>query len=211
MKRILNLIIVDESGSMYVIWKQALAGMNETLQTIKMMQEKEPEVEQRVTLITFDSNHKRLIFDNAKPSETRTLTTKDYRPGGCTPLYDAIGMGISKVNAQASPEDKVLVTIITDGMENSSEEYTLSMINNLTAKLKKQGWTFALIGTDNLDVEGMAKGMGIANHLSFTEDEEGTKKMFDKELSSRERFLQAYSCNTVIPDGDYFVDDDLPY
>ena len=36
-KRIFNLIIVDESGSMSVIRKQAFAGMNETLQTIRKM------------------------------------------------------------------------------------------------------------------------------------------------------------------------------
>ena len=34
-KRVHNLIIVDESGSMYVIRKQAFVGMNETLQTVR--------------------------------------------------------------------------------------------------------------------------------------------------------------------------------
>ena len=31
------------------------------------------------------------------------------------PLYDAIGIGISKINAIATEDDRVLVTIITDG------------------------------------------------------------------------------------------------
>ena len=39
-KRIHNLIIVDESGSMSVIRKQAFTGMNETLQTVRQMQKK---------------------------------------------------------------------------------------------------------------------------------------------------------------------------
>lgn len=51
-KRVFNLIIVDESGSMYAIREQAFAGMNETLQTIRKMQEQYPDREQRVTLIT---------------------------------------------------------------------------------------------------------------------------------------------------------------
>ena len=34
-KRVHNLIIVDESGSMEVIRKQAFVGMNETLQTVR--------------------------------------------------------------------------------------------------------------------------------------------------------------------------------
>ena len=38
MKRVFNLIIVDESGSMCVIEKQALMGLNETIETVKKMQ-----------------------------------------------------------------------------------------------------------------------------------------------------------------------------
>ena len=43
-KRVFNLIIVDESGSMSVIRKQAFAGMNETLQTVREMQKKYPDI-----------------------------------------------------------------------------------------------------------------------------------------------------------------------
>ena len=50
-KRVFNLIIVDESGSMSIIHRQAFSGMNETLQTIRMMQEKYPDQEQRVTTL----------------------------------------------------------------------------------------------------------------------------------------------------------------
>ena len=156
MKRVFNLIIVDESGSMCVIEKQALMGLNETIETVKKMQGLHKDMEQRVTLITFDSSHKRYVFDNVPASATHKLTNKDYRPGGATPLYDAIGMGISKLNAQTTADDHVLVTIITDGEENCSEEYNLPMIKTLIEKLKKQNWTFTLIGTDNLDVEVMA-------------------------------------------------------
>ncbi len=49
-KRVHNLIIVDESGSMEVIRKQAFVGMNETLQTVRKMQEKFPDQEQFITL-----------------------------------------------------------------------------------------------------------------------------------------------------------------
>ena len=83
---------------------------------------------------------------------------------GATPLYDAIGMGIAKINAVTTKDDNVLVTIITDGYENCSTEYNLRMIKNLIKKL-------------NLDVEAMAMDMGIDNHLQFQEDEAGTKKM----------------------------------
>ena len=143
-KRVHNLIIVDESGSMEVIRKQAFVGMNETLQTVRKMQEKFPDQEQFVTLLTFDSGHTTWHYDNLPAAQTKDLDWKAYSPGGGTPLYDAIGKGISKTNAQIEDGDHVLVTIITDGEENSSEEWTLKMIRTMIEKLKKQNWTFTL-------------------------------------------------------------------
>ena len=48
-KRVHNLIIVNESGSMSIIRKQAFTGMNETLQTVRQMQKKFPDLVQFVT------------------------------------------------------------------------------------------------------------------------------------------------------------------
>lgn len=192
MKRVFNLLVVDESGSMAIIQKQALMGINETLETIGKMQMTHKELEQHVTLITFDSSHKRLIYDNVTADMAHKLRRDEYNPGGATPLYDAIGMGIAKINAQTTGEDSVLVTIITDGEENCSEEYNLKMIKNLIDKLKKQGWTFTFIGTDNLDVEGMAADMGIDNHLSFCEDAKGTEEMFRRERNQENASICAW-------------------
>ena len=204
MERVFNLLVVDESGSMSIIERQALAGINETLATIRKMQKVHKELEQRVTLITFDSTHKKLFYDNVGADMAKSLRRSDYNPCGATPLYDAIGMGIAKINAQATEEDSVLVTIITDGEENCSTEYSLSMIKNLIEKLKKQNWTFTFIGTDNLDVETIAMGMGIDNHMQFVEDEQGTKAMFAQEHRSRERFYACKAKGETMEKGDYF-------
>lgn len=204
MKRVFNLIVVDESGSMSVIEHQALVGLNETLETVGKMQELHPDMEQRVTLITFDSSHLRYVYDNVAVGKTRQLTNREYRPGGATPLYDAIGIGINKLNAQTEADDNVLVTIITDGEENCSREYNLSMVKTLIEKLKKQNWTFTLIGTDNLDVEDMACAMAIDNHLEFAEDDEGTKRMFAHERKSRVRYNMCMATNSAMPSGSYF-------
>lgn len=207
MKRVFNMIIVDESGSMCVIKPQALAGINETIDTVKKMQKMHPEMEQRISLLTFDSCHKTFKYDNVRAESAHRLGIKDYNPGGGTPLYDAIGIAISKLNAQTSEHDNVLVTIITDGEENSSMEYNLRMIKTLISKMKKQGWTFTLIGTDNLDVEGMAGSMNIDNHLAFTQDAKGTKEMFARESRARMRFNASVSMGCAMPEGDYFADE----
>ena len=85
-------------------------GINETLETIRKMQKAHSELEQRVTLITFDSTHRNMFYDNVPADNVRKLSMRDYRPCGGTPLYDAIGMGIAKINAQAAEGDNVLVT-----------------------------------------------------------------------------------------------------
>lgn len=206
-KQVHNLIIVDESGSMSIIRKQAFTGMNETLQTIRQMQEKYPDQKQYVTLLTFDTGHTKWHYDNTPADKTQDLGWKDYNPGGGTPLYDAIGKGISKVNANVTEGDHVLVTIITDGEENSSEEWTLKMVRNMIEKLKSQNWTFTLIGTDNLDVETMAHSFAIDEHLTFKEDEDGTHSMFEKERRSRERFNCCIASEAAMAKGKFFDED----
>lgn len=204
MKRVFNLLVVDESGSMSIIRRQALVGINETLATIQKMQKAHADLEQRVTLITFDSTHTNVFYDNVRASNANPLKAKDYNPCGATPLYDAIGMGIAKINALTTEDDSVLVTIITDGEENCSEEYSLKMIKNLIEKQKKQNWTFTFIGTDDLDVENIALDMGIDNHLQFSEDEAGTKKMFARENRARERYNKCRAMDCVMEAGSYF-------
>ena len=202
--RVFNLIIVDESGSMSIIRKQAFRGMNETLETVRQMQEKFPDQEQRVTLVTFDTGHTTWHYDNTPAAQTKNLDWKAYNPGGGTPLYDAMGMAISKVNAQIEEGDNVLVTVITDGEENSSEEWTLKMIRTMIEKLKKQNWTFTLIGTDNLDVETMAHSFAIDEHLEFQQDDAGTKAMFARERRSRERYNFCVAEDAAMPKGSFF-------
>ncbi|MFW5545343.1 MAG: VWA domain-containing protein, partial [Prevotella sp.] len=143
------------------------------------------------------SSHKRYVFDNVPARATHKLTNKEYRPGGATPLYDAIGMGISKLNAQTTADDHVLVTIITDGEENCSEGYNLKMIKTLIEKLKKQNWTFTLIGA-----------MAIDNHLEFKEDEAGTERMFACERRSRARYNERMAFDIPISVGSYFDEDE---
>lgn len=207
-KKIYNLLIVDESGSMSLIRKQAFTGMNETLTTIVSMQEKYSDMQQRVILVTFNSEHCSFVLDDTPAAKVRKLRWNEYTPCGCTPLYDAIGKGIAKVNAICAPDDNVLVTIITDGGENSSTHYSLRMIKNLIDKLKEQNWTFTFIGTDNLDVETMAGTMGIDDRLSFAQTDDGTAEMFEHERAARMRYNRSLRLQDGPNAGSYFESDE---
>jgi len=191
--KVFNLIILDESGSMSCIERQALSGLNETLQTIRNAQEKYPEQQQLVSIVPFESGNIRLLRDKVTISEVKNLRPEEYNPGACTPLYDAIGFGIQSIRKDVTDDDTVLVTIITDGEENDSHEYSGKAIAMIINELKEKGWMFTYIGA-NQDAVEVAKTMNITNALNFVQDEEGTKEMFRRERKSRERFMDEMVC-----------------
>lgn len=178
MKRVFYLIIVDESGSMSTSKRQVLMGLNVTIKVIGEMQELNPDIDVRVTLITFNSSQTKYVFDNVPASKTHLLTSRDYCPNGATPLCDAIGISINKLNAQTNAEGYAQVTIITDGEENASKEYSPKMLKTLINKLRRQKWSFEFIDTDNLDVENMVTNAYLVRR--FTDSV--TIRRYDKRL-----------------------------
>ena len=194
-QKIHNLIILDESGSMYSIYEPALDGVNETLQTIRKAKETYPEQDHFVTLVTFNTGQYNKI-NNSTPIEMASdFKSSQYHPRGSTPLYDAIGKALNDLRLLVEDEDIVLVTIITDGYENASREFTGKAIKVLIDELKKKDWVFTYIGA-NQDVENVAISLSINNHISFDANVEGTKMMFAKERSSRSRFFDKIHRNS---------------
>lgn len=206
-KKIYNLIILDESGSMDVIKKQAIGGFNETVQTIKVAQVKHEEQEHFVSLVTFNSNAIRTVYDKVAVSEIGLLDEQSYLPNCSTPLYDAMGISLSALKYSVGKKDMVLVTIITDGEENSSSEFTAQGVKMLVEELKEKGWVFTYIGT-NQDVEKVAATIAVTNVMNFEYSAEGTRKMFRKESRARSRFFNRISECIITPTEDYFEEMD---
>ena len=189
-KKIYNLIILDESGSMQSIKPQAITGLNESLQAIKSAQENYESQSHYVTLVSFNTNRIKTIYDCCPVNRIQELTKNDYLPNAGTPLYDAMGNSLTQLMAEVKDEDNVLVTIITDGHENASREYSGKAIFQLIKSLKTKGWIFTYIGA-NQDVEEVASSMGIRHSLSFNANPEGAEEMFRQERESREQY---YCC-----------------
>ena len=152
--RIFNLIIIDESGSMQSIKRAAIDSVNETIQTIRSAEQKHPEQEHYVSLVSFNDDVK-TIYDCVEVEQVKEINDETYQPSCCTALYDAMGISLSKLRKRVAESDKVLVTVVTDGYENSSKEYSGKAIKTLVDELKAKGWVFAYIGA-NQDVEAVA-------------------------------------------------------
>lgn len=215
-KRIFNLIVLDASGSMESIYQQALSGVNETIQTIRKGQEDHPELHQFLTLASFNAgeNYLHRIYNASPITQVKDITPEDYRTTGCTALYDAMGDMISEMQQKASHEDAVLVTVITDGYENSSHRWSRMQIKSIVQELRQQGWTFNYIGA-NQDVDRVADGIGIANKMSFATTAEGTDRMFRRFSLSSSAFFNKVSSymaceapSELAEDLDFFIDEE---
>lgn len=187
---IYNIVILDQSGSMQSIKRQAMNGYNETVQTIKAAQNKHSETQEHfVTLVVFDSSEIKTVYDCMPCEKADELNENTYQPNASTPLYDAMGMTLNKFrySLDENAENKVLVTVITDGEENSSKEYSDAMVKKLVDELKAKGWVFAYIGA-NQDVERVAATVSITNVMNFEATHQGTQAMFMRQSNSRSRF-----------------------
>jgi uncharacterized protein YegL len=155
--------VVDRSGSMAEGGKaiEAINGFNSLLED----QKKVPG-QAKMTYIQFDTEYD--VVHNAKPiTEIPYLTDKTYRPRGMTALLDAVGRTILEVGLRldktpdADRPGKVIVVILTDGLENSSHEFTRARIKEMVEhQTNKYGWQFIYLGADAKSW-GDAQDMGV--------------------------------------------------
>ena len=168
--RIHNLIILDRSGSMYSIRQEAVNHLNECLQTIKCAQKENEGQKHSVTIVTF--NHKpQYLFLNSDPEFVNEITISDYIPEGMTALCDAVGSAVSALRKVVQPGDCVLVSIITDGYENASREYSLVNVKKLIEETSAEGWVYTFMAA-NIDEHAVARDLSIKNVDNFRSDSE---------------------------------------
>lgn len=186
-----NLIILDKSGSMSSIRHAALTGVNETLGGIRSSAKKYADTQKQfVTLVLFCECELTYLYDHTPIEDVKDLTEDQFQPCCCTPLYDAMGKSVNRLRNQLEKEQDytVLVTVVTDGLENASKEFSGKAIHDLVTELKTKGWVFNYIGTDH-DVESVAATLNITNIIHFSKNDEDTRRTFAREAGARMRFF----------------------
>lgn len=205
--KVFNLIILDESGSMDSIKATTISGFNEIIQTIKEVEKQFPEQEHFVSFVTFNGVGIKTLLFNQPVATIKLIDEKQYQPNSSTPLYDAMGLSFNKLRVSLLDltDYNVLVTILTDGEENSSREYNGKNIKNLIEDLKTKNWTFTYIGT-NHDIEKLAESLSIDNKHYYMATDLGMKHMFDIEMNSRIAFSKKIRLKQDLQKN-YFEDD----
>lgn len=158
------LLAVDESGSMHDLASDVRGGFNQYIDGLAA----ETGTRWRFTVALF-SNRNRLSDPNAEPrvrylcrdaknADVPRLDERNYVPGGNTPLHDAVGDLVSGFGTR-SDDDRVLVVVQTDGLENSSREWKLPAVKKLVEQRTATGrWGFVYLGAglDTWEGEQMA-------------------------------------------------------
>ena len=176
--RIELVMILDKSGSMHGLEADTIGGFNAMIE-----KEKKLGIDVRVTTVLFNDKMDRL-YEHREIRSVRPLTERTYETGGTTALLDAVGDTILHMEQSGTADrqgTKVIVVIITDGMENASTEFTKAKVKELISdKQEKAGWDFIYLGA-NIDAAEEADAIGVrkANAVTYKNTSSGVRANYD--------------------------------
>jgi len=160
MKTLINFIL-DKSGSMSMRTDATISGFNEYLKTVKKEAKKSKD-KTTFSLTMFDTEVvKKYVSKDIKDVEP--LDRETYAPDGMTALYDAVCITVKEVEEELKKvkgKTAVVTVILTDGEENSSQEYTQKELSAKIKELQKGNWSFVFLGA-NQDSWATAQKWGI--------------------------------------------------
>ena len=176
-------VLLDRSGSMESIKNDTIGGFNNFIG-----EQKKVEGEMTITLCQFDHEYENL-YNFIDIQEVVPLTDRTFIPRGSTALLDSVakiiidtGKKLAEMSEEQRPE-RVMIVIITDGMENASVEQTRASV---AAMVKHQEdnyqWQFVYIGA-NQDGFTEASKMGM-HGVSYTATGQGVSALYSAVTSN---------------------------
>jgi uncharacterized protein YegL len=181
----LLVLVVDRSGSMESIRQDMEGG----IRTLLEEQAAEPGT-CLVTLVQFDNEYE-MVAEGVPAAE---LEPYRLQPRGATALLDAIGRTIGHVKEQLDGLDaaqrpgQVLVAVITDGLENASQEWSRMQVMDSVQARVGEGWNFTFLGA-NQDAIQAGGDLGVAptSSLTYEPSTAGTRAAFSSMSASMGR------------------------
>lgn len=122
-----------------------------------------------ISLVIFDSQSIDTIRDRVPVGSCALLETTEYQPRGATPLLDAVGHAVALLDKSPAKDERRVLAIMTDGLENASTEYTKETLKALLdRKQKEDGWLVVYLGADhNAWAQAGVLGLHAGNVASF--------------------------------------------
>ena len=172
--------ILDRSGSMEGLESDTIGGYNSLLE-----RQKAEEGECIISTVLFDDKYE-LLHDRVNVKYVAPISKREYYVRGSTALLDAIGttivnigVALNNIEENERPE-RVMVVITTDGMENSSRNYTYESVCDMVKRQKEiYSWEFVFLGA-NIDAIKTAASIGISEDraVDYRADGSGTRLNF---------------------------------
>lgn len=183
-----DILVIDRSASMIDNIDSIKKGFNELVKEQVSQQS-----ENRFTVMGFNTTVK--ILSDANFPKVPDVSDEIIKVNGLTALLDSVGIAYNLILKQNKIKD-ITLTIITDGMENSSKEYTIESLD----KMKKDIDTYynlkmVFIGAD----KNCLYGNPIALHAGQSVDCKGDLLQAMRTASSA--ISSQRECTEYTPEG----------
>lgn len=191
--------ILDRSGSMQGLEADTIGGFNSMIRRQQQLPGRA-----LVSTLLFDDECQ-VVHDRVDIRRVRPMTGRDYIPGGCTALLDAMGGAIRHIgnlHRYARPADvprRTLFVITTDGAENASRFYDMETVCRLVRRQQQRyDWEFLFLGA-NMDAIAAAGRFGIRQDraVRYQADSRGTRLNFQ----SVGQAIEAVRCGAPLTAG----------
>ena len=188
----LIVLVVDRSGSMSSIQKDAQGGINALIKA-----QAEAEGECLVTLVQFDTQYE-FVF---KANPAKGLPEYTLIPRGMTALLDATGRALAETQeyiASLAEDDRpglVTFVIVTDGEENSSKEFTKDQVMAaIKARQDDDKWQFTYLGADaSAFAVAQDLGLNVGTSAQYVADAHGVAAAYSSTSAKITRMRSASS------------------
>ena len=187
-------LVVDRSGSMMRIRDDAEGALKALVKD-----QREQPGKLTTNLFIFDDE-----FEEIEPDQIDRWVLS---PRGTTALYDAIGKAMTIVGQRLEkmPEEsrpgKVMFAIITDGLNNSSREWTQPMVRTLVEQQQnKYGWQ-VIFTAANLDSHALGANLGMrpGQTMDFAYSGHGIASAGDQIMRSFSAYRSGAAATVSVP------------
>ena len=159
-------LLLDESGSMQSIAEETVSGVRKYVDELK-----DGDGEAYFSLARFEGpNYSRTDPVKITAKGHDPFDERPYVPGGFTPLNDGVGRTAKTIHDEEADYDQVIFVIVTDGMENASQEWTADAVRKMLEEKqnrKKDAWVVTFLGA-GIDAWGAGGGLGMHRHSTVS-------------------------------------------